>query len=314
MLWCESGNKVWRQSRAALWKHCYWSLRPSLWLHEKYEAPELWGVWADFKLCSFPTCSLVAGSWLRCLPSRNDHGGHLMCYMWAEDFENQLGNKPQFSWKCFQNGCDTWTSLWFGESDEVFLWQPLVLLVSVVHMPVDNTGQTWPLAFSVCSSCHVKAAVTSRHSTNQKQLMKYACKFSGPQMYLPEYLRHTQHNWGSSWLHLFCITVKQTMKELSAASSKVLLSACHLLTWFLQVGKTVQAILCSSFCFKLKMLQDYYVMRHHEKYPFRRLDWHFPPASTQCHSSIYCWYLCRHRMRSSRAGRDAPLCSLTCTE
>lgn len=131
---------------------------------------------------------------------------------------------------------------------------------------------------------------------------------------LSEYLRHTQHNWGWSWLHLFCITVKQTMKKLSAASSKVLLSVCHLLTWFLQVGKTVQAILCSSFCFKLKMLQDYYVMRHHEKYPFRRSDWHFPPASAQCHSSMHCWYLCRHCMRSSRAGRDVLLCSLTCTE
>lgn len=32
--------------------------------------------------------------------------------------------------------------------NQVFLWQHLVLIVSVVHVHADNTVQTWPLASS----------------------------------------------------------------------------------------------------------------------------------------------------------------------
>lgn len=136
--------------------------------------------------------------------------------------------------------------------------------------------------------CLVRIAATSQCYTHQKQLLKYAYRFSDLPLHLSVYLADTRHDWCWSQLHLFCITVKQTMKEPGVESSKALLSACHLPAWALQVRKTARAILCRSFYFKLKMLQDYYVMRHHEKYPSRRSDWHFHPASAQCSSYTHC--------------------------
>lgn len=163
-----------------------------------------------------------------------------------------------------QNEYSAWADLWFHESGSFSLMPPCIIVS--VHVPADDTVQTWPLAPSASARLSVRVAVASQCYTDQNQLVKYAYRFSDLHLHLAVYLGDTQHDWCWSRLHLFCITVKQTMKEPWMESSKVLLSACHLPAWVLQVGKTAREILCRSFYFKLKMLQDYYVMRHHEKY------------------------------------------------
>lgn len=110
-----------------------------------------------------------------------------------------------------QNGYSAWTGLWFDESDSFSLTPPS-LLVSV-PVPEDDTVQTWPLAPSASARLSSESDVASQRYTHQRQLVKYAYRFSDLHLHLSVYLGDTQHDWCWSRLHLFCITVKQTMKE-----------------------------------------------------------------------------------------------------
>lgn len=85
----------------------------------------------------------------------------------------------------------------------------------------EKTLFLWSLNIKTLLVCVVRVDVAPRCYTDQNQLVKYVYRFSDLHLHLSVYLGDTQHNWCWSRLHLFCITVKQTMEEPWVESSKV---------------------------------------------------------------------------------------------